>query len=109
MAIPHSSEKFEVWVNETKQRIIARNHSNYNVTKAYSRERRMLSHYQSHEEFFAGELTGYTPQSNGSVLVDLWGLGDNIPIRKAIALVKAHYPKRTALLAETVEKQLALV
>lgn len=80
MAIPYSSEKFEVWVNETKQQIQARNHNNHNITKAYSRERRMLVHYQSHEEFLAGELTGYSPQSNGSVLVDLWGFGDNIPI-----------------------------
>jgi hypothetical protein len=104
MAIPSSYKEFDVWVNESKSALNLRNFSNP-LRHKWSVERCLLFHYQSPEEFFAGECTGYCSQENGSVRVDLWELGEHLTVERAIALVEAQYTKRTAYLTEIVEKQ----
>lgn len=108
MAIPSSYKEFDVWVNESKQALHKRNFGNPSQHE-WSIERRLLAHYQSPEEFFAGECTGYCSQDDGSVRVDIWELGEHMTVEEAIALVKAQYVKRTTYLTEIVEKQLTSI
>lgn len=107
MAIPSSYKEFDVWVNDSKSALNSRNFTNP-LRHEWSIERRLLFHYQSSEEFFAGECIGYCSQEDGSVRVDLWELGEHLTVKEAIALVEAQYAKRTVYLTGIVEKQLAL-
>lgn len=104
MKIPSNYKEFEIWVNDLKSALQVRNFSNP-LRHEWSIERRLLFHYQSPEEFFAGECTGYCSQDDDSVRVDIWELGNHLTVKQAIALVEAQYAKRTAYLTEIVEKQ----
>lgn len=104
MNIPTNHDEFDVWVNNMKSELQARNFGNP-LRHEWSIERRLLFHYQSAEEFFAGECIGYSSQGDGSVLVDIYELGENLTIKKAIALVEAQYARRTEYLAGVVEQQ----
>lgn len=108
MNIPNDYAKFDAWVNETKQSLALRNFSNP-LRHEWSVERCLLFHYQSAEEFFAGECVGYQSQSDGSVLVDIYELGEGLTIEEAIILVEAQYAKRTEYLTGVVAKQEMLV
>ena len=104
MNIPKTYDEFDTWVNELKQFLASRNFTNP-LRHEWSIERCLLSHYQTPEEFFAGECTGYTSQSDGSVLVDIWNLGENLTIDEATRLVEAQYAKRTEYLTAIVAAQ----
>ena len=104
MNIPSNHDEFDIWVNSTKTYLQQRNFGNP-LRHQWSVERCLLFHYQSAEEFFAGECIGYSSQNDGSVIVDLYELGENLTIKDAIALVEAQYAKRTAYLSDVVAKQ----
>ena len=97
MDIPKTYDEFDVWVNEIKQFLAQRNFTNP-LRHEWSVERCLLFHYQTPEEFFAGECTGYTSQSDGSVQVDIWNLGEDLTVGAAIRLVEVQYAKRTEYL-----------
>ena len=107
MNIPKSYDEFDVWVNKMKSEINTRNWSNP-LRSQWSVERGLLFHYQNEEEFFAGECEGYCSQEDGSVLVDIYDLGESLTIKRAIRLVEARYAERTKRLSDIVAKQEAL-